>query len=195
LPTPDYTYYACYRTLPINQIFSATTSNLDQNVYLKYPLHFVNNRTQRLFYRYSLLVKQYSLTEQSFNYWEKLKGNNQNSGGLYDSQPQKVMGNVVCITNPNEEVLGYFGVSSVSSHRIFVTRNDLHQKLIYDQNLDCVQWQPTRWDFVTNSSEETWPVYLAPPPEDKVGLWYAPKWCIDCRLEGGTLEIPEFWSK
>jgi hypothetical protein len=105
------------------------------------------------------------------------------------------MGNVVCITNPNEEVLGYFGVSSVSSHRIFVTRNDLHQKLIYDQNLDCVQWQPTRWDFVTNSSEETWPVYLAPPPEDKVGLWYAPKWCIDCRLEGGTLEIPEFWSK
>jgi len=190
---PDFSLYFCYVTEPVYQIFSATTINLDENLYLKYPFHFVNNHTQKLYYRYSLLVKQNAISEKAYNYWEKLKDNNQASGGLFDGQPQQIRGNVVCLSNPDEPVLGYFGVSGVRVQRIFITRNDLSGDLIYDYDVFCDRYKPDKLDFITNSPEESWPIYMAPPPEDDNGLWYAQQHCFDCRLYGGVLELPEFW--
>ena len=195
LPVPHHNYFYCYNTANVNSIFTATTVNLDENLILKHPLYFVNNQTQKLYFRYSLLVKQMSISEQSYNFWEGLKKNNQNSGGIFDSQPVNVKGNVICKTDENEKVLGYFGVSSVKTKRISLTRNELHGKLIYDYNVFCEQWQLERIDFIISSPEQSWPIYIAPPPnEEESGFWYATQSCFDCRKAGGTLEVPDFWK-
>lgn len=190
---PNYKYYYCYATVTIPTIYSVSTADLNENVYLKYPLRFVSTQTQRLYYRYNLKVDQLSISEKAYRFWEQLKKNNQTAGGLSDMQPQQVIGNVHCVNEPDEKVLGFFGVSQIKTTRINIVRDDLRE-LIYEDNLNCVQWQPERLDFITNSPEESWPIYMAPPPEDQRGLWYAPQDCFDCRMKGGVTELPDIWK-
>ena len=53
------TLFYCWKTLSIPEIFTYTTQNLSSDLVRKFPLNHVSNRTDRLEYRYHLLVKQY----------------------------------------------------------------------------------------------------------------------------------------
>lgn len=197
LKSPDYKYYVCYKDQQINSIYTATTSHLDENVYLKFPLNFVNNQTQRLYFNYSILVKQMSITEKSHYYWESLKNNNQNSGGLFDSQPVKVKGNIICLSNTDEVALGYFGVASIKTKRILVTMDYIEKELIFDYDPFCTsrKIETQNAGFILDSPREKWPIYVAPTPAGEPdGIYYANQECFDCRLAGGKLEAPEFWK-
>ena len=46
-------------------------------------------------------------------------------GGLYDPIPKPLTGNVSCVDDPSEPVLGYFSVSAVSSRRLFIENDTL----------------------------------------------------------------------
>ncbi|MDA3893315.1 MAG: DUF4249 domain-containing protein [Salinivirgaceae bacterium] len=194
---PDYKWFTCYKTNKIFTLSLASTSHLDENVYLKYPLLFVNNQTQRLYFRYSVLVKQMSISKSAYDYWESLRSNNQTSGGLFDSQPQKTRGNIVCLSNPDETPLGYFNVSSIQTKRLSINVDDINRELIYDHDVWCVaRFLPPESTFLDDLSREQWPFYLPPTPEDgdPGGTYVADQSCFDCRLSGGILEEPEFWK-
>ena len=60
--------------MPVHEIFTITNSNLDRSKIIKrIPLLYVSNETNRIKVAYSLLMTQYSLTEQAYNYWEEIK--------------------------------------------------------------------------------------------------------------------------
>ncbi len=191
--TDDYSLYYCYRTMPVDQIFIFTTAGLAENRYQGYRLHYVDNLTKKLMYKYSLLIKQYSMSEGAYYFWMNLKKNNQESGGLFDSQPALVRSNVRNINNAGEIVLGYFGVSSVKTKRIILS--DI-EGLSFDNdplctprevNLGMVDWPP-----------EEWPVYLIifyDPFSRTNVLGMAGRDCFDCTLMGGTTEKPVYWDE
>lgn len=190
----NYDYFVCYRTLPILSIFSANTTHHIDSAVIKYPLHFVNNQTQRLYFRYSLLVKQLSITAGAYQFWEGLKSNNLNSGGLYDKQPVTIKSNLVCLSNPNEKVYGYFGVSSIQTKRISINN---FAGLIYDFDVFCKARliHEKSLSFIEDSPPDEWPIYVAPiPPGEPLGIYYAEQGCFDCRKIGGSIEVPEFWK-
>lgn len=156
----------CWMTGMIKDVFTLSTKNLSENKFNSYPFHFVDNySSQRLKFGYSLLVRQYSLSEAAYAYWEKVRSNYSEQGGLYSKQPLQIKGNLHNLTNPNQPVLGFFGVSEVKSKRIFVGKiNGLAIEY-----LDC---DP--------------PVPLGPKPEPT---------CYNCLLEGGTNVKPYFWPE
>jgi hypothetical protein len=183
---PDYSRSVCWQTLKINDIFTLSTTNLTQNVYKKQPLNFVSNQTPRLLFGYSLLVKQFGLTETAYTFWEQLRINSSKDGGLYEKQPLPIDGNLVNITNPNQKVLGLFSVSSVKSKRIII-RNvaGLESEYITPCALQYLRFAfkdieprefPGYFIWVDN-----WPWLLQPS-------------CVDCLVLGGTNIKPDFWS-
>lgn len=148
----------------IKNIFTLSTKNFSENKYRHYPLHFVDNySSQRLRYGYSLLLRQYSLSEAALAYWEKVRTNYSDQGGLYTRLPLKIKGNLRNLSHPDEPVLGFFGASEVKSKRIFVGKIEG----LAIEYLDC---DP--------------PVALGPKPEPG---------CYNCKLEGGTNIKPSFW--
>ncbi len=116
----DYSKYYCYRTENIDELYPLTTQELTENTYIKYPLNFVDNTTQRLKYNYSILLNQYSLSKTVFEFWNTLKQNNQSSVDLYSTQPATVVGNIFNVNDDDEVVLGYFGASELSSKRLTI---------------------------------------------------------------------------
>ncbi|MCP4313060.1 MAG: DUF4249 domain-containing protein, partial [Bacteroidetes bacterium] len=89
-------YRTCYITKELSTIFSMSLGTLNLGLYVRKPFGFVpnNQREQKLHHKYSLLVKQYSLGQEAFHYWNELKNTSQEQGSLFDHQPALLKSNI-----------------------------------------------------------------------------------------------------
>lgn len=156
----------CWMNNYVRDVYTLSTRKLSENRYKLFPLHFVDNySSQRLNYGYSLMILQYSLSDAAYDYWEKIRINNSQQGGLYTKQPLQIKGNLHNITYPDQQVLGFFGASQVTTKRIFI-RKVLGLPLEY------------------KGCEEDPDPMVKPPP-----------YCYDCQLSGGSNVMPDFWPR
>jgi uncharacterized protein DUF4249 len=114
----------CYSTHISNEILQTTTVNLNEDR-VNYPVRFISTKNYIITHRYSILVRQYVQNLASYTFYKILKQLSGNGGILSQSQPGFFYGNLRCVTNPNEKVVGFFEVASVSSKRIFFNYTDL----------------------------------------------------------------------
>ncbi len=184
---PDYSRNICWNTDKIPEVFTLSTEILTENSYTLFPLHYVNNRSERLMYGYSLMVRQVALSKQAYEFWDQLRINNDQEGGLYETQPLAIKGNMLNLTNPENEVLGFFSVSSAHEKRIFVSN-------VPDLRLDFPTYcdlRVIRYPFKEFIPKD-YPVFLL----GDAGTWYPVQLneeCINCLLLGGTNVKPDFW--
>ena len=188
LDEPDYSNFVCYKTDKLKSIYALSTDGFSQNSYSKYKLHFVQDQTQRLEYKYSLLVNQYSLTKRAYNYWENLRKNNQEMADMFGKQPANVKGNIHNVNDTTDVALGYFGVSSVQSKRIMVYP---FQGLLFDRASLCKAW------IIDGPLPADRPLYFVPDFDENFNPYMgigAPE-CINCTLMGGTTVKPTYWNQ
>jgi hypothetical protein len=181
--------FKCWKSYPLDHIFTMSTRNLSANKIRKMPLNFVSNESDRLLVTYSLLVQQQSLSIEAYNYWQRMNEQVVSSGGFYDRQPASVSGNIYSIDHPKELVLGFFYASQVKEQRIFVHNNNLFD--FYIPHIDC-EFEPmnTLWQ---NTNNIEFPIYIYFPGPYKPGQW-GRKECFDCRLQGGDTIRPKIWE-
>jgi hypothetical protein len=72
---------------------------------------------------YYLMIKQYSISEETFKFWNAVQAQAQNSGGLFDTTPESVRGNISNTNDTNEEVLGIFSACDVAERIVYIDRN------------------------------------------------------------------------
>lgn len=183
----DYSRQICWMTAPVRKIFTLTTTGLSANRYEMLPLNFVDNFGPKLVYGYSLLIRQFSLSEASFTYWDQLRSNSFGQEGLYDKQPAMISGNLHNLTSPENEVLGFFGVSSVKLKRIFVS--DV-------ENLDIEYVAPCSMNSLRKGflelKPDDLPVYLYGDGNGFSMVTLGDE-CVDCLKLGGVNVKPDFW--
>jgi len=183
MPPNSDTLIVCYITQPVTGFYSTTTSNLTLNEKKRIPLNHVSNQSNRLETKYSLLIKQYSLTEDAYKYFNMKKTETQESGSLYQSQPGQSFSNVVNSDDPDEKVLGFFWASSVSEKRIFAIPpfSFTIKPYCYTELLD--------WANIADYRLKTF--YII---REGANEFTAPDMCFNCTRGGGTLKRPDFWK-
>jgi hypothetical protein len=95
--------------------------------------------TDRLTKQYSILVKQYSVSEKEFDFWANLKKTGEAGGDIFASQPYMVISNIHNVKSADEMVLGYFEVSAVNEKRIFISPHELEPLNLPNYKTDCYQ--------------------------------------------------------
>jgi hypothetical protein len=157
-----------------------------------YPLEFISNKTDRLSVKYSVLVYQYSLNENEFEYWDKLHNVSENVGGLYDIIPESFPTNISCTEDPEEKVLGYFSVSAKSSKRLFIKDHFSGLVNLYSKEA-CVGDTIFNGGAIPNLGSSVWVIvdHQMPPPAYKVITYN--KGCADVTVRG-TIVRPDFWD-
>ena len=181
--------WALYRCWMISQqvegLYLANTVNLTFNEKKRIPLHYISVETDRMKIRYNLLVKQYSMNESSYNYWQQNKTATEEGGGLYTGQPAQPLTNLYNVNDTTDMVVGFFWVSSKTEKRVVVPRpNDL---FVPDEKCMLIEFDPLNW------LNGPWPIYVRIDEEtgqELVGDYY----CFDCQLRGGSLTPPDFWE-
>ena len=74
-------------------------------------------------------VRQMSLTQQAYQFYQRLDDQTQRTGGLADTPPSAPVGNVTSLANDREAVIGYFSASAVSSVRYWLDRKKVTGKV------------------------------------------------------------------
>ncbi|MCF8225151.1 MAG: DUF4249 domain-containing protein [Bacteroidales bacterium] len=182
----------CWRTIHSTNITIASTLNLKEDLIYKQKLNFVTSRNSKLSRVYSILVRQYSLTPEAFDFWRKLELSNEHTGSLFDPPPTPVTGNIENTEDPYEPVLGYFQVSGVSEKRIFIKRSVL----------------PAVFDLTTGNEHCSSLEVMGEGIEEVQDGWYLLQrytwmdtiWtslsshidCYDCTQRGENVQ-PEYW--
>ena len=157
--------------------------------------------------RYSTLVRQYSISKKEYGFWNKLKESTENVGDIFGKQPFSISGNVNCIDDPKEPVLGYFQVGGVTSKRIYINQSYLleHNLPVWDINNGCpadsflvdgVTYKSSYQIYETlvlpGTRSLVEPIYDA-SGQNMLGLMLTYPECGNCTLTG-NINPPPFWS-
>ncbi len=173
----------CWITRPSVSTLVASSKNTADNRISEYLLTSIKEGTDRLYIKYSILVKQYALTEKMYKFWKVLEETNENPGGIYEHVPSQIYGNIECC-NREGKALGYFTASSVKTRRIFIAAAD-HSVKTSSPYAGCIYLKhpnPRVVAFVYGRSLAT---------GEKV--YTQDVYCSDCRLYGSAVK-PDFWD-
>jgi Domain of unknown function (DUF4249) len=69
-------------------------------------------------------VQQLCISQDAYSFNKILEAQTQSNGGLTDTPPAAVVGNIRNITNQAEKVVGYFGVANIQKKKIWIDRKE-----------------------------------------------------------------------
>ena len=185
--------YNCWQTAASDNIALGTSVQLSQDIIDHAPVARIPKFSEKLGVRYSILVRQYALSEGAYQYWKILEKNSQQVGSLFDPQPSQLKGNIHAVADPDEPVLGYVTASTVSEKRMFISHLQ-----VPDWEVNTVVQACDTIEVPVNPAD--FRIYTYPNPT------YVPYYfisggplvvinatCVDCTLRGGTTKKPAFW--
>jgi hypothetical protein len=179
----------CWHSDSSTDIIVASTAKLSQDLIYEQPVQTIAIASQQLGIEYSILVRQYALTDSAYAFLTLMQQNTESLGSIFDPQPSQLTGNIQCLTTPSQPVIGWVSAGTIQQQRIFISRS-----------------QVPDWGYFNVCSI---PIHLV--PADSLVLYFtqfgyvplgplqngsAPgvaQGCTDCTLQGGTTTKPSFW--
>ena len=185
--------YTCWRTQDSQEVLTASTRKLNEDVVSMYPINFIPKGSRMLSRTYSIKVQQRAISQEEFEYWDLIRKTTESLGGLFDPLPSQVVGNVHNEDDPTEQVLGYFTGGYVQEKRIFVTMKDVPVDLqvVDPYDFPC-ETREIPYDKPELSGNDVLLSTIGIPP----ALWLVgtPN-CSDCTTLGGNNIKPDFWPQ
>lgn len=184
--------FTCWRSNFSTSMLLGTSAKLSSDVISRFPMAYVPPHDIKMSVLYSIWVKQYALDLPNYNYFTAIRDNTERIGSVFDPQPNQTPGNVHCVTDPEEEVIGFVGAGVTSEKRIFIPNSAL----------------PSNWNIPPDC-----PIELVPDVLDSLEFYFDGGWspitklmsssgevrysasyteCVDC-TKSGTNVKPSFW--
>jgi hypothetical protein len=122
-----------------------------------------------------------------------MKKNTEQTGSLFDAQPSQLSGNIHCLTDPNEFVIGYVEITQEQNQRIFISHSQVSD---WKYDPGCSNYEiDNNLDSIAKYASGLTPMY--PSALDALGNILKFKAasdvkCVDCRI-GRTNQKPPFW--
>jgi len=204
--TPAQDIYSCFASDTTSNTILNSTAALSQDVVYQFPIVSVVSSAEKIEQKYSILVQQVALTKDAYTFWDNLKKNTEELGGIFDAQPSSIAGNIHNVNDATEPVIGYVSVGTVQKKRIYITRGQLPRSWAlldpYGCMVDTALINPPK---VPNAPPEVRATLIVLPPQgyaifpfadasmNIIGYMYTVPICADCTLRG-TKTQPIFWK-
>src|SRR6185312_5801643 len=183
----------CWRSDNSTNIFLGSSAKLSNDVIYQMPLPYIPPHDQKLSVLYSIWVKQFVLDLNGYNYWLAMKNNTENVGSIFDPQPNETVGNIHCVTNPAENVVGYISAGNSYEKRAFISNSSLPSGWnLYDACLLITV--PNDKDSLAHYFGGGYtPIDVSGPPAFPPAAYTGSNAsCVDCTLQGTNIK-PSFW--
>jgi len=202
IPRPE-DFKICYRTETSPIVNVTTTLNLTEDRLQKFPVNFLSSEDYKISHRYSIMVRQYVITEQAYAFWDIMNSFVEEGSLFSQVQGGFVAGNITSVSNSNEKVIGFFEVSATDSKRIYFNYEDFYPgEPLPPYAVVCELDAPPVYDpinpqcgYIMDVIRNRGKVYLQPNVGEFPGggpYIMVLTACGDCRALGET-EPPGFW--
>ncbi|MEJ5993805.1 DUF4249 domain-containing protein [Pedobacter sp. Du54] len=188
--------YQCWGNASSSTVLIGSTAKLQNDVVFQSPITLLDHHAERLGEKYSILVKQYAITKEAYQFYEELKKNTENLGSIFDAQPSEIKGNIHNVNRPYESVIGYIGAGTVQKKRIFISKNEIPTSFFLIRGSSCTEQhivevkRPEEYAGFFASGENI-PIDYGPGPG--ATFYTSGRFCADCTLRG-TNKKPDFWQ-
>lgn len=180
----------CWKSSPSTQILLANSTRLQSGIISKAPIQFIPVDDEKILIRYSIIAKQYALEKEGYNFFEILKKSTEDIGSFFGPQPSELKGNIKCLTQPDEPVIGFVTASGVTEKRIFISNTEVSP---WYKGVYCVE------DTIKNNKDSIndaiggglVPISFLVPPVNR--YTFSTPFCVDCTSRGATNIKPSFW--
>ncbi|MEP3210230.1 MAG: DUF4249 domain-containing protein [Maribacter sp.] len=204
----------CYQTSSSNDITLVSTNALESSIAERALVRFISRDNPIISHRYSILVKQYLQSIDSYSYYQNLRNFTKSESVFSEVQPGFLQGNIRASTETNM-VIGYFEVASSAEKRLFFDYSDFFPgeelpPYFFEFNCDRIL-SPCLGDPNLDGPKPP-PPFGCPQslvPRIKLGLveyvgpndnplecegpyYVTPTICGDCTILGSNIK-PEFW--
>ena len=210
LRTPAQQVYTCWRSDFSPDIAIVSTKQLTQDVVYQAPITQIDNSSEKIAIDYSILIRQYALTEDAYTFWQQTKKNTEQLGSIFDALPSQINGNIHCISNPAEPVFGYLTITNIQAKRIFINKSQLpyadYNSCCTNCSLDTAYYnsqnktnrKTVELTLIPLTSQEfpIEPIYQFPFPVSLgpiIAYSYTSRQCADCTLRGSPTK-PAYWK-
>ena len=194
----DKQIYYCFAGDVSTSILLGSSAMLTQDVIYQSHITFIEPTSEKIELRYSILMRQYALTNEAFTFWTNLKKNTEQLGSIFDAQPSQINGNIHNLNNPEDIVVGYIGASTMQSKRIFIDNSEvpLTWEPVYPPSCTVDSFFYSRpFNDVAISLIPFSSAYIPLSPFGSPfirGYTGARRPCVDCTLRG-KIQQPNFW--
>ncbi len=190
----------CYKTELSQGIIITKTEELDENKVFRFLVRFIGVDDYTNSDRYSVLVHQFTQSREAHVYYENVQ-NFSNSQTLFSQiQPGFIGGNMNSIDNPDENIIGFFQMTSVTSKRLFFNYRDFFPtESLPPFFIDCSGTGPQMLPIPTALITELKRGDLLYAGETGINDIFTgpyllvPEQCGDCTVLGTNVR-PDFWQ-
>ena len=185
---PDEDVATCWKYGTSSSIVLANSTRLQDDIIYKAPVQFIENGSEKLAVRYSILLRQYALDKGAYNFYELMKKNTEEIGNIFSPQPSEIRGNINNVRDSKEYVLGYVTASTVEEQRKFIQVPWHFFMYCNITKVPAFNADSTLFYFGPGGSLIPF-AYDEPPPKYSGS---APQ-CVDCTRRGGSTKKPSYW--
>lgn len=182
--------YTCWQSDKSTSLLIGSSARLSRDT-IHLPLLLVPQGSWKISAMYSILVRQYATSRAGYEFLQRMKKNTEQVGSLFDAQPSELTGNVRCVGDPSEPVIGFVDIADAQVKRIFIRRGEVSP---WDYRQACIE------ENIRNHPD-TLAVYSFHIPTivaetsmrgDTIRIFVSQPDCVDCRLRGTDIK-PSFW--
>jgi hypothetical protein len=201
--TPDHQVnekiYTCWQHRNSTTINLVSTVSLENDVLFQ-QVHFIPRAAWELSFLYSIKLNLVVLSQDGYDFYTKMKKNTESLGSIFDAQPSEISGNIKCLTDPSELVIGYVEFTTAESKRIFINNEELDN---WGYDLGCTIFGDPEFPypypnapsiFARLIEKDIMPTVAAEtsPGGGIISFHGATGFCVDCTRRGTNVK-PDFW--
>lgn len=177
--------------------------------FTKKPVLFIaSEETNRLLIQYYVEVRQLSLSKEEYEFWDLMLQLDESGGDIFDKQPFQIFSNIHNVTNPDEQIIGWFQVSGAKLIHKYITFNEIASLDLPLYVYDCeriekgeVDYPPTTpgarytFDEINEGFLNSGFTFIKPVYRDNGELYrlvFVRPFCAECTVNG-TMTKPSFW--
>jgi hypothetical protein len=188
--TPDQQVRKCWISDSSNQILLGAQPGVKAVSFTMIPITSIAPHSEEVNILYSINVIQYPLSPEAYSYWSLLKKNTEQTGTIYDPQPTTSLGNIHCVNNAREIVIGYIAAGNAQEARIFINYDQLPPGWSHIHTCVAplvIPAQSYQEDFGTGMFIPCYP----DGPDAFLGSYNT---CVDCTTHDHSTNVkPDFW--
>jgi len=187
---PENTYY-CWRHNESSEIMIFSTENQSDDKIEELEFLSIDREDRRISYIYHIDVYLEPITKDAYLYWDNIRKNSEYKGDLFTPNPSEMIGNIRCVQNSSEVVIGYINVASCAHKDMYVLDSEADFWKDPDIHInDSFELKQSQWyDYYSQGFLP----YTNQIPGDMSTTYWSYNRCVDCRALGGTKDRPDFW--